>query len=93
MWDEIVVAWRMTPRDAFKWPPKKTKSWTDDKHLRNGFFLGLPVFLVPTFLAKSNIPSGILQFAVMFTGSIAANVVWLTYAAWSRERDQEQRSD
>jgi hypothetical protein len=93
MWDEIVICWRMTPKGAFQWPPKRSQSWIHDRHLRNGFLLGLPVFYVGVVWAQSVLRPSPAQFGVMFAGAIASNIVWLTYAAWSRERDRVRDTD
>jgi hypothetical protein len=80
----------MTPKDAFKWPPKRRESWIQDRHLRTGFLLGLPAFIIATLYAQT-IRTDSIKFWTMFSGAVTANAIWLTYSAWSRERDLHNR--
>lgn len=88
MWDEFMLAWRMTPKAAFRFKFRREESWISDKHLLTGFLLGAPVFIASVLYAQRKMQAGVPEFLTTLAGAIAANVLWLTYSAWSRERNQ-----
>jgi hypothetical protein len=91
IWSEFRLAFRLTFIEPFSARPLRLRGhgWQRDPHLRFGFFVGLPFFLIPSALALSN-PRQPIFFAMPFLGAIAANIVWFTAAAWRRAKTQSR---
>jgi len=86
MLDEVKIAAKMTYNRSF-FDMKPNWAWLADRHLRNGYFISLPIFLVPMawFLV-----SGLFfdSFGLLFILALASSIVWFTYSSWSRQREK-----
>jgi hypothetical protein len=73
-------AWRANPL-------RPTNSWVTERHLRNGFFLGLPLFFIG-FAAVLVSRASAWGWVAMAICAILSNLVWLGDAAYARSKDQ-----
>jgi hypothetical protein len=80
--NEMKIMFRMTFVDPVRAGKLSDPGWFRDPHLRKGFILGLPLFLVPVVAFFT----GRITFWWVFPFVIGANLVHLGYAAWSRAR-------
>jgi hypothetical protein len=88
--DEILLVWKMTFSNRNFFAREKRVDWTSDRHLRNGFLLAIPVFVVPVVLFKLRMHDGVTDVLAMLGFAILSNLVWMGYAAWSRARSTQQ---
>lgn len=86
--DEIKTAFELTLAGQGS---RDRKGWLADRHLRSGFILGLLPFLFGVAFLISRLRTAEVQgWIVMFLCAIVSNLVWLGYAAWSRNRELEK---
>ena len=64
------------------------KSWLADRHLKTGFYISLPIFLIPMVLFAVYRPNADL-FLFLLGPAIISNLVWLGYSSWSRDKEQQ----
>lgn len=84
---EIGIVFQMTFVEPLLKGRLNDGGWLKDRHLRNGFLIAAPLFLAGTFFAvfvARHEP--VLQFFVLFGVAVGTNLLWLSYAAWSRRR-------
>jgi hypothetical protein len=89
--DEVRIVFRTTLLEPFqrRSPQRGSAGWFKDRHLRKAFFLGLPVLIVGIALFGSSPGKASLVGGICVV--LAANLVWLAVAAWSRERERVEK--
>jgi len=67
---------------------KRRVGWLQDKHLRTGYFLCIPIFIlvIPTILFVHSSP---IRIGLILLLVIVSNLVWLGFAAWSRSKESQ----
>ena len=75
---------------AFRLGERRHAGWWADKHLRRGYLVALPIFVVGAAICMRDFAdsrSYALFWFVMTPAALLCNVVWFAVAAWSRAKE------